>query len=74
MAFIFVLRMVRRFVKLEGLLNKELHPHVYHVYYCAAIVIYLSHIIVSLQHGFETEGTVTASAAALELLAHICGG
>lgn len=58
---------------LSGLLEKANHPKIHHAYYSVAIVVYLAHITVSLQHGFEVEGTITAAAAALELIAHVAG-
>jgi hypothetical protein len=59
--------------KVSNLLEKANHPKIHHAYYGIAIVVYLAHITVSLQHGFEVEGTITAAAAALELIAHVAG-
>lgn len=76
---LFVIRVLRRAFRgttfgahLSGLLDKEFHPRVHHVYYGAAIVVYLAHITVSLHHGIEAESCVTAAAAFVELIAHLC--
>lgn len=60
--------------RLCDMLDHDKHPHVYHAYYCTAIVVYVTHISVSLAHGIEVEGTVTAAATMVELIAHIIGG
>lgn len=56
------------------MLDHEKHPHVYHAYYCTAVTVYVIHITVSLLHGVEIESSVTAAAAAVELIAHVAGG
>jgi len=56
------------------ILDHDKHPHVYHAYYCTAIVVYVTHISVSLAHGIEVETSVTAAATTIELIAHIIGG
>jgi len=55
-------------------IDHDKHPHVYRCYYCTAIAIYVMHITVSLMHGVQIEGGVTAAAATVELIAHVAGG
>ena len=60
--------------KITGLLEKETHPHVHRTFYRVAILVYVEHIAVSLHHGLEIEGGITAAATMVELIAHVCGG
>jgi hypothetical protein len=59
--------------KLSGLMDAANHPRIHHAYYSTAIVVYAAHIAVSLHKGFEIEGTITAAAALIELVAHLSG-
>lgn len=68
-----VLKVAKASAHITEVLDHKKHKHIYHAYYCTAIVVYLAHIALSLSHGLEIDSTVQAAAIAVELIAHIAG-
>ena len=59
--------------RIAGVLDKGSHPRLYKCYSAAAIIIYMTHIVINLAHGFQVESGVTAAATTVELIGHLMG-